>query len=96
MCTHIYTCIKTNTCIYVYIYTDVGSLWKYILYIILDIIYCSYSIYADSYLLLMFIYLFLKGWGEGQRDRERIPSRLLTISTEPKARLKLMNRKIMT
>ena len=40
--------------------------------------------------------------GEGQRgreidrERERIPSRLCTTSTEPDAGLKLMNREIMT
>ena len=43
------------------------------------------------------------GVGEGQRERERererrerIPSRLHTISAEPNAGLKLMNHEIMT
>ena len=34
--------------------------------------------------------------GEGHRDRQRIPSRLHTASTEPNAGLKLTNREIMT
>ena len=36
--------------------------------------------------------------GEGQREkkRERTPSRLSTVSTEPDARLELTNREIMT
>ena len=39
--------------------------------------------------------------GEGQRERERegrerIPSRLLTVSTEPKVGLELTKREIMT
>ena len=33
---------------------------------------------------------------EGQREGERIPSKLCTASTEPDVRLKLMNCEIMT
>ena len=34
--------------------------------------------------------------GEGQRERETIPSRLHDVSTEPSAGLELMEREIMT
>ena len=34
--------------------------------------------------------------GGAKRRRDRIPSRLLTVSTEPDARLKPTNREIMT
>ena len=34
--------------------------------------------------------------GEGQRERERIASRLCTVSTEPHAGLELTNHEIMT
>ena len=37
------------------------------------------------------------GVGEGQREqRERIPSRLCNVNTEPDTRLDLTNREIMT
>ena len=35
-------------------------------------------------------------WGRAEREGERIPSRLRTISTGPDAGLKLMNHEIMT
>ena len=35
-----------------------------------------------------------KGQREGERERERIPSRLRTISAEPHTELKLTNREI--
>ena len=34
--------------------------------------------------------------GQTDRERERMPSRLHTVSTEPDARLKLTNREIVT
>ena len=34
--------------------------------------------------------------GEEQRERERMPSRILTVSAEPDVGLELTNRKIMT
>ena len=34
--------------------------------------------------------------GEGQREGERFPSRLLTVSREPDVRLELTNHEIMT
>ena len=36
------------------------------------------------------------GEGQRERDRERIPSRLHTVSTEPDARLDLTNHEIVT
>ena len=36
-------------------------------------------------------------WGRGrEKGREKIPSRLCTVSAEPEAELKLTNREIMT
>ena len=46
----------------------------------------------------MFIYLFREseqGRGREREGREKIPSRLHTVSTEPDAGLSLMNHKIM-
>ena len=37
-----------------------------------------------------------RGGAERERERERIPSRLHTVSTEPDVRLDLTNREIMT
>ena len=36
------------------------------------------------------------GEGQRERERERIPSRLCTVSTEPDTGLKLMNHEITT
>ena len=36
------------------------------------------------------------GWAERERERERIPSRLPTVSTELDTRLELMNHEIIT
>ena len=47
----------------------------------------------------MFIYLFLERKRKRKRERggrQRISSRLLTVSTEPDMRLHLMNNEIMT
>ena len=33
-------------------------------------------------------------WGDGQRERERIPSRLHTVTAEPSMGLNLMNQEI--
>ena len=47
----------------------------------------------------MFIYLFLRECEQGrgrERKRERISSRLCTVSTEPDVGLGLTNHKIMT
>ena len=52
-------------------------------------------------LFLMFIYLFLRErasreGAERERERERIPNRLCTVSAEPDAGLKPMKWEIMT
>ena len=48
----------------------------------------------------MFIYLFIESESrqakEGQREGDRIPSRLCAVSAKPDVGLKLTNRKIMT
>ena len=53
-----------------------------------------------TFLPLMFIYLFRENVGaqagEGQGERERIPSRLRAISTEPDVGLNLTSREIVT
>ena len=55
------------------------------------------------YFFLVFIYLFLRDRererthiGRRGAERERIPSRLCTVSTEPETGLKLTNGEIMT
>ena len=57
--------------------------------------------YLFNYLFIcLFVYLFWERErvqaGEGQRERERIPSRLCTVSTEPHTEFKLRNHEIMT
>ena len=37
-----------------------------------------------------------RGGAQGEEERERIPSRLCAVSTEPDAGLEAMNREIMT
>ena len=52
-----------------------------------------------KYFILFFKFIYLLGrWGEEQRDRERekTPSRLCTVSTEPNVGLELKNCEIMT
>ena len=52
----------------------------------------------SGFFVLFFSYLFIlrERVGEGQRERERVPSRLHTVSVEPHVRFELPTRKIMT
>ena len=50
----------------------------------------------STFILFFKVYLFSESGEGAERGRERIPSGLCTVSTEPNARLKPMNREIMT
>ena len=54
--------------------------------------------YCVIYFLSLFIYLERESVWQGQRKRvrERVPSRLRTVSTEPDVGLVLMNHEVMT
>ena len=51
---------------------------------------------SDFFFLSLFIYSEREGGVGAEEGRERIPSRLLTINTEPDAELGPANREIMT
>ena len=46
--------------------------------------------------LYMCVCMYLKGEGQREREKVRIPSRLCAVSTDPDAGLDLMNHEIMT
>ena len=73
----------------------------------LAVVVCTWE-YAQNHCIVDFTLCFLsslinlfgerggEGQRKGERERERIPSRLCTVSTEPDLGLELMNREIMT